>query len=196
MVDQSTDTRSSGVGGPRIGVGVGSGGSGSGLGVGVSSILGGGGGFADDYTVTMDILMFDGEKPAAEEDAYDAREVLRRLQPTIPAAGGLIRAARPQPSAPGGPRQRVVADHLGDRDPEVGEDLALAPFLRRAMAALRAPALDRRLVAPERQRDVLAGLGQALEALDRDEPVDPLELGPQLGREVEVVLRPPSRIVT
>ena len=64
------------------------------------------------------------------------------------------------------------------------------------MAPLRAPALDRRLVAPERQRDVLAGLGQALEALDRDEAVDPLELGPELGREVEVVLRPPSRIVT
>ena len=83
VVNQSTDTRSSGVGGPRIGVGVGSGGSGSGLGVGVSSILGGGGGYADDYTVTMDVLMFDGEKPAAEEDAYDAREVLRRLQPTI-----------------------------------------------------------------------------------------------------------------
>ena len=83
MVNRSTDTRSSGVGGPRIGVGVGCGGSGSGLGVGLSSILGGGGGSADDYTVTMDILMFDGEKPADEEDAYDAREVLRRLQPTI-----------------------------------------------------------------------------------------------------------------
>jgi len=82
VVDQSTDTRSSGVGGPRIGVGVGSGGSGSGLGVGLSSILGGGG-FADDYTVTMDVLMFAGERPAADEDAYDAREVLRRLQPTI-----------------------------------------------------------------------------------------------------------------
>jgi hypothetical protein len=82
VVDRSTDTRSSGVGGPRIGVGVGGGGSGSGLGVGVSSILGGGG-FADDYTVTMDILTFDGEKPAADPDAYDAREVLRRLEPTV-----------------------------------------------------------------------------------------------------------------
>jgi hypothetical protein len=82
VVNQSTDTRSSGVGGPRIGVGVGSGGWDSGLGIGVSSILGGGG-YADDYTVTMDVLMFDGEKPAAEEDAYDAREVLQRLQPTV-----------------------------------------------------------------------------------------------------------------
>jgi hypothetical protein len=82
VVERSTDTRSSGVGGPRIGVGVGSGSSGSGLGVGVSSILGGGG-FADDYTVTLDVLMFDGEKPAADPDAYDAREVLRRLEPTV-----------------------------------------------------------------------------------------------------------------
>ena len=81
VVDRSTDTRSSGAGGPRIGVGVGSGG-GSGLGVGISSILGGGG-FADDYTVTMDVLMFDGAKPAADAAAYDAREVLRRLEPTI-----------------------------------------------------------------------------------------------------------------
>ena len=82
VVNRSTDTRSSSVGGPRIGVGVGSGSSGSSLGVGVSSILGGGG-FADDYTATLDILMFDGEKPAADADAYDAREVLRRLEPTI-----------------------------------------------------------------------------------------------------------------
>jgi hypothetical protein len=82
VVERSTDTRSSGVGGPRIGVGVGSGSSGSSLGVGVSSILGGGG-FADDYTVTLDILMFEGEKPAADPDAYDAREVLRRLEPSI-----------------------------------------------------------------------------------------------------------------
>ena len=58
VVNRSTDTRSSGVGGPRIGV-------------------------ADDYTATLDILMFDGEKPAADADAYDAREVLRRLEPTI-----------------------------------------------------------------------------------------------------------------
>jgi hypothetical protein len=84
VVNRSTDTRGSGVGGPRIGVGVGSGGSGSGLGIGVSSILGGGG-YADDYTVTMDILMFDGEKPATDQDAYDAHEVLRRLAPRIEA---------------------------------------------------------------------------------------------------------------
>lgn len=82
VVNRSTDTRSSGVGGPRIGVGVGSGSSGSSLGVGLSSILGGGG-YADDYTVTLDILTFEGEKPATEEDAYDAHEVLRRLGPTL-----------------------------------------------------------------------------------------------------------------
>jgi hypothetical protein len=82
VVNRSTDTRSSGAGGPRIGVGVGSGSSGSSLGVGLSSILGGGG-YADDYSVTLDILTFAGEKPATEEDAYDAREVLRRLGSTL-----------------------------------------------------------------------------------------------------------------
>ena len=42
-----------------------------------------GGGYADDYAVTMDILTFEGEKPATEDDAYDAHEVLRRLEPTL-----------------------------------------------------------------------------------------------------------------
>jgi len=84
VVDRHTESRSTGVGGPRIGVGVGSGGSGSGLGVGLSTILGGyGGGYAEDYTVTLDILTFEGAKPADAEDAYDAREVIRRLEPIL-----------------------------------------------------------------------------------------------------------------
>ena len=83
VVDRNTESRSTGVGGPRVGVGVGSG-SGSGLGIGLSTILGGyGGGYAEDYTVAMDILTFEGTKPADAEDAYDAREVIRRLQPAI-----------------------------------------------------------------------------------------------------------------
>jgi hypothetical protein len=81
VVSRNTESRSGGGGGPRIGVGVGGGGSG-GLGVGLSSILGGGG-YSEDYTASMDILTFEGQKPAAEQDAYDAREVLRRLEPTI-----------------------------------------------------------------------------------------------------------------
>jgi hypothetical protein len=84
VVDRGTESRSTGVGGPRIGVGVGSGSSGSNLGVGLSTILGGyGGGYAEDYTVSLDILTFEGTKPADAEDAYDAREVVRRLEPAI-----------------------------------------------------------------------------------------------------------------
>ena len=84
VVDRSTESRSTGVGGPRLGVGVGSGGSGSGLGIGLSTFLGGpGGGYAEDHTVSLDILTFAGTKPADDTEAYDAREVLRRLEPAI-----------------------------------------------------------------------------------------------------------------
>ena len=82
VVDRSTESRSTGVGGPRLGVGVGSGGSGSGLGIGLSTFLGGGG-YAEDHSVTLDILTFAGTKPADATDAYDAREVLRRLEPAL-----------------------------------------------------------------------------------------------------------------
>ncbi len=80
VVSRNTDARSGGGGGPNIGVGVG-GGSG-GLGIGLSSILGGGG-YSENYTVSMDILTFHGAKPPDDRDAYDAHEVLQRLQPTI-----------------------------------------------------------------------------------------------------------------
>jgi hypothetical protein len=82
VVDRSTDSRSSGVGGPRVGVGVGSGSSGSSLGVGLSTMLGGGG-YAETYTVTLDILTFAGAKPADDQTAYDARELIQRLEPAI-----------------------------------------------------------------------------------------------------------------
>jgi hypothetical protein len=81
VVSRNTESNSGGYGGPSFGVGVGGGGSGN-VGVGVSSILGGG--YAQgNYTVTMDILTFQGTKPANETDAYDAHEVVRRLEPTI-----------------------------------------------------------------------------------------------------------------
>ncbi|HUH05940.1 MAG TPA: hypothetical protein VML75_28315 [Kofleriaceae bacterium] len=84
VVDRQTESRSTGVGGPRVGVGVGGGSSGSGLGVGLSTILGGyGGGYAEDRTVSLDILTFAGTKPAGDQNAYDAREVIRRLEPTV-----------------------------------------------------------------------------------------------------------------
>jgi hypothetical protein len=37
----------------------------------------------DSYTAFADIVMADGEKPAGEVNAYDARDVLRQLGPTI-----------------------------------------------------------------------------------------------------------------
>lgn len=37
----------------------------------------------DQYTAFADIQVFTGEKPAANPKAYDARDVLRRLEPTI-----------------------------------------------------------------------------------------------------------------
>lgn len=80
VTSRNTDSRSGSSGGPTFGVGVG-GGSG-GVGVGLSSILGGGG-YADDYTVSIDILTFKGAKPQGDPDAYDAGEVVRRLEPTL-----------------------------------------------------------------------------------------------------------------
>jgi hypothetical protein len=85
VASRSTDTQGGVVGGPSVGVGVGggSGGGGGGIGIGLSSILGGG--YPQGYTVSMDIVMFRGEKPAADQSAYDARQVLQRLAPTIQA---------------------------------------------------------------------------------------------------------------
>src|SRR6266446_1611005 len=56
------------------------------------------------------------------------------------------------------------------------------------MLLLLAPACDRVLVAPERQRQDLAILAQAREPLNRDEPFDLLELRPQAGGDVEILL--------
>jgi hypothetical protein len=84
VASRNTDATSTGGGGPSFGVGVGgvSGGGGGGVGLGLSSILGGGGS-SDSYTVSMDILVFKGTKPVNDTEAYDAREVVRRLGPTI-----------------------------------------------------------------------------------------------------------------
>src|SRR5471030_1922284 len=51
-----------------------------------------------------------------------------------------------------------------------------------------APRLYRRLVAPEGEREQLLVVDQALEALDRQEAVDLLELGLQGSRDVEIGL--------
>ena len=55
---------------------------------------------SDSYTAYADVVMFEGEKPAAEVNAYDARSVLRRLGPTIEAAPGVARRTVLQPDPP------------------------------------------------------------------------------------------------
>jgi len=45
----------------------------------------------DRYTAYADIVMFQGDKPEGEVHAYDGRDVLRRLHPTIQAAPGVVR---------------------------------------------------------------------------------------------------------
>lgn len=65
---------------PRVGVGVGGGGD-VGVGVGLSTILGDG--TQARYTAYADVLVFEGEKPEGDETAYDARDVLRRLESEV-----------------------------------------------------------------------------------------------------------------
>ena len=45
----------------------------------------------DRYTAYADVLMFKGEKPAGDVNAYEARSVLRQLDSTIVAAPGVMR---------------------------------------------------------------------------------------------------------
>jgi hypothetical protein len=76
-------------GGPSFGVGLGHSSS-SGIGLGVSTVLGGGGRPDYDYARYLDIVMFDGEKPADDPNAYSAWEIINRLKPAgvaAPAAG-------------------------------------------------------------------------------------------------------------
>lgn len=76
VVDKNTEY--SGGGGPGgFGVGVGAGGGG---GFGGVSLWPGGG---DSYTAYANIVMRRGARPADDPKAYDARAVLKRLEPTI-----------------------------------------------------------------------------------------------------------------
>ena len=85
VVDEQIEGTAGGTASPRVGVGVGGGGYGGsnvGLGVGISTFLGGSGDGAR-YTAFADIVVGEGEKPAGEPDAYDAREILERLEPVV-----------------------------------------------------------------------------------------------------------------
>lgn len=85
VVDRSTDQAFGGsVAAPQVGVGYGSG---SGFGVGFSLPVLGGGGNSSSYTAQMDILLHDGQKPQGAPDAYDAWEVISRLQPKVLTGG-------------------------------------------------------------------------------------------------------------
>src|SRR5690606_16271751 len=84
--------------------------------------------------------------------------------------------------------ETIVAQHTGDAQPIVAEDTGAALDLGRAVPRLVAPGLHRRLVTPERQRQQLARLDEALESLDRHEAVDFLQIGLQRRGEVEIVL--------
>src|SRR5581483_8765214 len=120
-----------------------------------------------------------------------------RCYSAAPPAGGLQRGG----VAPGrrdGARRlgavsvfpAVVAHDLRHADAIAGEQLAAATGLRLLVAQVLAPAQDRRLVPPERDRDELAGVVDALEPLHRDKAVDLLQIAAQPGREVEILLRP------
>ncbi|MGI9436853.1 MAG: CC0125/CC1285 family lipoprotein [Geminicoccaceae bacterium] len=82
---------------PRVGIGVGSGGGGFGWGVSTGVNVGGGGRADYSYAASMDILVFKGEKPADDRDAYSAWDVVDSLKSkvrplaspaTAPASGG------------------------------------------------------------------------------------------------------------
>jgi hypothetical protein len=81
VVDQQIEGSSDGIASPRVGVGVGSAGSDVGLGVGLSTFLGGNG--SARYTAFSDIIVRDGAKPAGDPNSYDARDILRRLEPQL-----------------------------------------------------------------------------------------------------------------
>src|SRR5260221_648738 len=82
----------------------------------------------------------------------------------------------------------VVAHDGGDTQTVVAQHAAASGGLRLAVMLDIAPGLYRLLVAPEGEREQLLVVDQALEALDADEAVDPLELGLQAGGDVEVGL--------
>jgi hypothetical protein len=81
VVNQQIEGSSDGIASPRVGVGVGSAGSDVGLGVGLSTFLGGNG--SARYTSFADIIVREGEKPVGDPNSYDARDLLRRLQPQL-----------------------------------------------------------------------------------------------------------------
>jgi hypothetical protein len=95
VVDQNTQSSTSyrGTGSTPFGFGTGFRGDG-GFGVGFSSFSA----YPDDsYTAWADIVVGNGPKPAGDLNAYDARDVLSRLDPAVVRAPGTMRVVPPQP---------------------------------------------------------------------------------------------------
>ena len=120
----------------------------------------------------MDAYAFGANAPKL---AQPARSASRGTAPAVDGARA-SRAASASRPAPARARSAVVAQHLRHAQPVVGKVLLAPGALRAAVRLELAPAPHRLLVAPERQRQDLARLRQALEALDGDEAVDRFQL--------------------
>ena len=82
----------------------------------------------------------------------------------------------------------IVADHADHAQPVVVKHHLAPGLLRAAMCRQLPPPDHRRLILPERQRQELAGVGQALKPLDADKSGDRLGQGPHLGRHLQIWL--------
>src|SRR4051812_21105449 len=76
-------------------------------------------------------------------------------------------------------RQAIIADHGCNAQPVIGEYTAAALGLAVPVILLVAPALHGILVAPERQRQELARVGERLETLDGNEAIHLFQIGLQ-----------------
>src|SRR5258705_8560719 len=102
-----------------------------------------------------------------------------RLSRSVVARAAVLRRLRPVVHA-------IVPDDARDPQPVVGEQLTAPLSLRRPMGLEIAPLDEGGLVAEVGEREDLARLREALEALHRDEPVDLVQQRPQLRGDVEV----------
>ena len=84
--------------------------------------------------------------------------------------------------------QAIVAYHLDNVEPVVGEDANASMALGSAARADVAPEGDRVLVAEGRQRTDPVWVGETLEVLDRDGPVDWPELALKRSSKVQISL--------
>ena len=82
----------------------------------------------------------------------------------------------------------VIADHAGDAQPVIVENRRAPLALRLAVLRHIAPGRDGVFIPEDRQRQDLAGFGQALEPLDRNKAIDGFQDRLQFGREVEIFL--------